>query len=406
MKPTKNIPELRFPGFEGEWENKKIKDLGEIITGSTPPTSHLEFYGGDHLFVSPVDIKDNRYVQNTVTTLTKLGLSKGRLIKKNSAMFVCIGSTIGKIAQTTRECITNQQINSIVSKSTNDADFIYSLLEKEAPNIKKLAAEQAVPIINKTTFSNVSVITPSLPEQQKIASFLSAADQQLQLLTQKKEKLEQYKKGIMQLIFSQQLRFKDENGQEYPEWEEKRLGEVCRLQSGFAFRSLDFKKEGIPVIRISNISNTKNSIDQDNMVYSDRVKNDENFIIDNGKLLIAMSGATTGKTCVYNLSEKGYLNQRVGMFIFKSDRSVYEYLVQFVTTYQFENQLKSLLVAGAQPNISSKEIESLLIPIPCLTEQQKIASFHSSIDQKINLVNQQIELTRKWKQGLLQKMFV
>mgnify|MGYP005863902075 CR=1 FL=1 len=140
------IPQLRFPEFEGEWENKKLGEIGEIITGSTPPTSKHSYYNGNFLFVSPVDITDNnRYVTNTITTLTQEGFLKGRKISAGASMFVCIGSTIGKVAQAKQDCITNQQINSVLSFK-NNSDFVFSLLEYHSGKIKLLSAIQAVPI--------------------------------------------------------------------------------------------------------------------------------------------------------------------------------------------------------------------------------------------------------------------
>ena len=210
----------------------------------------------------------------------------------------------------------------------------------------------------------------------------------------------------MQKIFSQELRFKDDNGNDFADWEEKKLGEVCKLQGGFAFKSSLFNKRGVPIIRISNISNKNNHIDFNNIVYYDKIKNDDNFIIKNGDLIIAMSGATTGKSSVYNLNFDAYLNQRVGLFKSKSKELYYDFLIQFVFSAEFEKQLDAVLVAGAQPNISSVNIEMFNFPFPSLLEQTKIANFLTTIDEKINHCQGKIEKTQVWKKGLLQQMFV
>ncbi|OYY23475.1 MAG: hypothetical protein B7Y68_05975 [Thiotrichales bacterium 35-46-9] len=205
---TKHIPSLRFPEFSGEWEEKKLGDVSTIITGSTPSTAISEYYGGEKLFVSPVDIQGNRYVKTTKTTLTFSGFNQGRKVSKDSVLFVCIGSTIGKVAQAYKECITNQQINSLTANSNNENNFIFSLLELKAPKIRLLAGEQAVPQINKSDFSKLSFLFPKQKEQTKIAAFLSSVDTKIDQLSQKKSLLEHYKKGVMQQIFSQQIRFK------------------------------------------------------------------------------------------------------------------------------------------------------------------------------------------------------
>lgn len=109
MKQTgeRKEPRLRFPEFEGEWEISQIRDFGKVITGNTPPTSQSEYYGGDRLFVSPFDIQTNRFVHRTKTTLTEEGFKRGRKICKSSVLFVCIGSTIGKVGQAAVDCVTN-----------------------------------------------------------------------------------------------------------------------------------------------------------------------------------------------------------------------------------------------------------------------------------------------------------
>ncbi len=225
-KNINNRPQLRFPEFDGDWEVKRLGEAAKITTGSTPSTSIKEYYNGLYNFVSPADIQGNRYVKKTIKTLTGIGVSKGRAIKKNSVVFVCIGSTIGKTAQVIEECITNQQINSLDGFDNYDNDFLFTLLEFNGKRIKLLAGVQAVPQINKTDFSNLIFPFPTLPEQKKIAHFFTTIDQKINQLQEKQKALEQYKKGVMQQIFSQKIRFKDDNGNDFPEWKVKKLGEI------------------------------------------------------------------------------------------------------------------------------------------------------------------------------------
>lgn len=196
-------PRLRFPEFRDgpEWEEITIGDMGEVITGSTPSTAHREFYSGEYLLVSPGDISEMRLIQSTKTTLTAEGFTQCRPIKAWSVMVVCIGSTIGKVAQNIRECATNQQINSVVPNPLFSGDFIYYLFLKESEKIKKLAGKQAVPIINKTLFSSVKVVSPKLSEQQRIASCLSSLDSRIAAESEKLEALKSHKKSLMQQLF-------------------------------------------------------------------------------------------------------------------------------------------------------------------------------------------------------------
>ncbi len=197
------VPRLRFKEFEdnGEWIEKALGDVADIITGSTPSTVVSEYYSGDVMFVSPADIGEERYVFATKTTLTALGFSKTRKIKSDSVLFVCIGSTIGKVAQNKFDCATNQQINSLVPNKEFESAFIYSLLEANSKNIASLAGKQAVPIINKTLFSSVKFFFPENQEQQKIASCLSSLDSIINHQTQKIKSLKHHKKGLLQGLF-------------------------------------------------------------------------------------------------------------------------------------------------------------------------------------------------------------
>jgi type I restriction enzyme S subunit len=196
-------PRLRFPEFQnaGEWEVRSIGQLGEVVTGSTPSTARTDYYGGDRMFVSPADISDGRFIEKTKTTLTNLGFVETRPIRANSILFVCIGSTIGKIAQNRHECATNQQINSIVPHPSYADGFIYYALSRMAEEIADLAGIQAVPIINKSVFSAVELLVAKPHEQKRIADCLTSLDEFIAAATRKLYTFKCHKRGLMQQLF-------------------------------------------------------------------------------------------------------------------------------------------------------------------------------------------------------------
>ena len=202
-QPGETVPRLRFLEFseEGAWEETTIGNMGEVTTGSTPSTSRRDFYGGGFMFVSPADISDLRFVEETKTTLTEAGFAECRPIKKNSVLFVCIGSTIGKVAQCSRPCATNQQINSLVVNPAFVADFAYYLLDRESVRIASLAGKQAVPIINKSLFATVKVTAPVFAEQQRIANCISSLDARLAAQVQKINALKTHNQGLLKQLF-------------------------------------------------------------------------------------------------------------------------------------------------------------------------------------------------------------
>jgi type I restriction enzyme S subunit len=292
---SKSVPELRFSGFVGEWKSTTISEVGKVVTGGTPDTSNRSLYGGNFMFVSPSDIGNARYVNVTSKTLTEAGHKTGRRIPKGSILFVCIGSTIGKVAQATAECTTNQQINAVVPKENHHANFLHCLFDKESAPIRLLAGKQAVPIINKSTFSSIAITLPTLPEQRKIADFLTAVDGRIGQLIQKKALLEDYKKGVMQHLFTQAIRFKDDHGNDFPDWEEKKLGELGDFKSGVGFsESEQGGKVGIPFYKVSdmNLVGNETSMNSANHYVSDaQIAANRYKVISDESLVFAKGGA-------------------------------------------------------------------------------------------------------------------
>ena len=151
-------------------------ELGTVLTGTTPPTSDRECYGGKYLFVSPADIQENRDVVTTQTRLSEKGYNLGRKLKPGSTLVVCIGSTIGKVAQLKGAGTTNQQINAIESSSLNEDNFVCALMMGMTRSIREMSSNQAVPILNKETFSSIEIHAPILSEQKAVGSFFQQLD--------------------------------------------------------------------------------------------------------------------------------------------------------------------------------------------------------------------------------------
>ena len=188
-------------------------------------------------------------------------------------------------------------------------------------------------------------------------------------------------------------------------WEQRKLGEVSPLRGGFAFKSYKFVKEGIPIVRISNI--LSNGSVGGEFVYYTAQEKDENYLLPDKSALLAMSGATTGKVSILNNpnNNKVYQNQRVGYFT-KTKNVDYSFISTLVRSKIFLDQLNSVLVAGAQPNISSKDINVFELTIPKnIEEQKKIGNFFKQLDDTIALHQRKLDLLKETKKGFLQKMF-
>jgi type I restriction enzyme S subunit len=190
-------------------------------------------------------------------------------------------------------------------------------------------------------------------------------------------------------------------------WQHKQLGQLLKLRGGYAFKSEDFREHGdVAVLRISNIKN--NGIDLEDAVYVDRnvAEQAKDYKLREGNVVIAMSGATTGKTAIVRKEDLPLvLNQRVGVFdIYNSEHLSEEYLAYVVQSSSFKNQILVNAIGGAQPNISGKQIEDVEILLPPLNEQRKIAAILSSVDEAIEKTEAIIEQTEKVKKGLMQQL--
>ena len=380
LSEKKLVPKLRFSGFEDEWKTLKIgdcldvkygKDYKHLNEGKYPVLGTggvMEYvddflYSGESILIGRKGTIDKpRYINGSFWTVDTLFYTE---IKKEFPKFLFY-------------CLSN--INWL---KYNEASGVPSL---SANNIK-----------------NVKINVPKLDEQKKIANLLTLLDNKINLLKEKHEDYLNFKKYLMQQIFAQKSRFKDD-GSYYGDWNELHLKDIISLQGGFAFKSELFKDEGIPIIRISNIS-PNNSVILDDLVYYDKLDNDSDFIIKKGELIIAMSGATTGKVAVYDLDQISYINQRVGLFKQISNELYYPFLVQYTLSDSFKRELQKTLVAGAQPNISKKEIESFGISLPPYREQKKIADLLNNVDLKIKTIQKQNYEVSEFKKYLLQQMF-
>ena len=199
-------PRLRFPEFRdsGEWDEKPLGDISEIVTGKTPSTQETALWGGHILFITPTDISDDvKYQRATARTVVQ---TKGtKVLPEGTIIYTCIAS-IGKMALTVRPSITNQQINAVVPKEKVTGEFIYYALVSLTPWIKTIAASSTLPIINKTEFSKITLVYPlDKSEQQRITDCLTSLDDCITLCTQELETLKTHKKGLMQQLFPQNV---------------------------------------------------------------------------------------------------------------------------------------------------------------------------------------------------------
>lgn len=270
------------------------------------------------------------------------------------------------------------------------------------------------------TIKNSVVPIPSLPEQKKIADFLSAVDRKIEQLTRKKELLKKYKKGVMQKIFSQEIRFKDESGKSYPKWEEKRLGEVLVFlqTNSYSRQDLNYESGEIKNIHYGDIHTSYKMNfygEREKIPYINKnidISNiNSNYYCQIGDLIIADASEDyndIGKAIEIRSLPKEPLVSGLHTFL---ARDTSHKLVPGFKAYLFKSEaIRRQIMLRAQGisvlGISKRNIENIIFQLPTPEEQKKIADFLTSIDGKIESVDGQIEKAREFKKGLLQQMFV
>jgi type I restriction enzyme S subunit len=409
MSKNKNIPPLRFPEFTGEWEKKKLGEVAEKVnSGKTPLGGESIYTKSGIIFIRSQNINNDKLELENITYIPNEindGM-KNSIVKPNDILLNITGASLG------RSCVVpkdfeignvNQHVCIIRLNKENNPRFVQPIFSSsKGQNIfNSLQVGGGREGLNFESIKSIPISFPSLPEQTKIASFLTAVDEKIQALKKKKSLLEEYKKGVMQQLFSQELRFKDDNGNEFPEWEVKKLGEVLQIQGGYAFKSNLFNRGNIKVIRIGDIKQVI-ELEKFEGAISEEIP-DKKYQVKRNDFLMALSGATFGK--VGKIVDDGiaYINQRVALF--RSNECL-DFFYQLVQTYFFKNYINSTPSASAQPNISNSDILDFESFFPSIEEQTLIANFLSAIDEKIKRNNMQIEKIEIWKKGLLQKMFV
>lgn len=409
---NKNNPELRFNEFTKNWEKSKLEDLTELITKGTTPIDKL--WKGPVNYIKTESI--NPYNGNiNMKSNTSLEEHEGHLkrsqLKIGDILFSIVG-TLGRVGLVEEKDIpanTNQQIAIIRLNAAVD-NYVLNVLKtsKVTSFINSDATIGAQPSLSLWQIKKITLLYPEIKEQTKIGEFFKQLDDIITLQQQLLNDHKHLKKAMLQKMFPQK-------GESVPRirfagftdnWEQRKLGEVSPLRGGFAFQSTKFQLKGIPIIRITNI--LSNERVGGNYVYYEQQENDSKYSLPDKSAILAMSGATTGKVSVLDNpnNEKIYQNQRVGYF---KDLGIvnYTFISTIVKSNLFINQLKSVLVAGAQPNISSKEIDEFYFYFPTEKEEQtKIGDFFKQLDETIVLHKKKLETYQNLKKAMLQKMFV
>ncbi|HHR6129853.1 TPA: restriction endonuclease subunit S [Providencia alcalifaciens] len=358
-----------------DWDVKRLLNFASIATGSTPPTSDATNYGDDFLFVSPVDMGETKRITKTEKRLSPKGFSISRKFPKGSILFVCIGSTIGKCGIASENLTSNQQINAIFPSPTFSEDYLYYAMTAAAPRVRMLAGEQAVPLVNKTQFSETYIPLPPLPEQHVIAQALSDVDALLATLDQVIAKKRDLKQAAMQQLLTGKTRLPGFSG----DWDEKRLDQVLTICHGKSQRDVEVSAGAFPILATG------------------------------GQIGTAMRPLYDKPSVL--IGRKGTINQPQYM-----DEPFWTVDTLFYSVIKDENSAKFLYYrfclidwmqyneASGVPSLNARTIESIKIACPEPAEQAAIADVLSEMGAELSVLEARRDKTRCIKQAMMQEL--
>lgn len=388
------VPKLRFPEFDDYWASEYLSYFAEIIDGDRGknyPKNDDYFDEEFCLFLSAKNVTRKGFVFDVKQFITKekdFSLSKGKL--QRGDIVLTARGTVGNFAYFDANVpFEHARVNSgmvlLRSKKTIDPLFLYVSCSAGpiSSQVKVIAFGSAQPQLTVKDIKRFRVAAPSLPEQQKIASFLSSVDKKIDLLRQKKGALELYKKGLMQKIFSQEVRFKADDGSDFPDWEEVSLGDIAQITTG--------------------TGNREDSQEAGKYLFFDRstdVRWSNNYEFDHEAIIVSGEGKSFPPR--YFAGKFGLHQRAYAIYNFKDANAKF---IFYMISLRRDFFLK-MSVGSTMPSLRMNAFTYFPISLPSPVEQQKIASFLSAIDSKIQQTSSQIEQMETFKKGLLQQMFV
>lgn len=377
----------------------RLGEIGQIITGNTPKTSEIENYSSNDIcFVKPSDILENdiTYINDSEFYISEVARDKARILPPQSILVTCIG-IIGKVAINQIECAFNQQINAIIPdlKKCMPNYLAYAIQHKKN-EIQDIANAAVVPILNKTQFSGVEINLPKLDEQCKIVTVLDKLSDLISLRKQQLAKLDELVRARFVEMFGDPVI--NPFG-----WEQATLKDVAigKLTYGSGASSCVYDGN-IRYIRITDIDD--NGKLNDDIVSPSVVE--EKYLLNDGDILFARSGATVGKTYRYHKSDgkclyAGYLIRLIP----DQSQVLPDYIFYFTKTSYYENFVASNMKVVAQPNINAQQYGDLIICVPPLGKQQDFVVAVQKINRQKLTIQKSLDKLEVLKKSLMQEYF-
>lgn len=376
-----------------DWELKNLIDIGEIATGTTPPTNNRSNYGEDYFFVSPADLGKGKYIHDTEKKLSQIGFDISRKFPANSILFTCIGSTIGKSGISKVALSSNQQINAIFPDVSYSSDFLFYYLYFISPKIKSGASEQAVPMINKTEFGKTKIALPNkISEQTAIATALSDIDE----LISQTEKLIDKKKAIKQGVMQELLKPKDG-------WVKKKLKEIAIFRRGSFPQPYGLEKwyddiTGEPFVQVFDVDDNKKLKTETKRYISNEAQKMSVFA-KKGTIVLTIQGSI-GRIAITQYD--AYVDRT--LLIFESYLVPFDPYFFMLTIHQLFEVEKQNAPGGIIKTITKEALSSFTIAYPNIKEQDRIGLVMHDIENEIVIFETKLNKLKLQKKGMMQAL--
>ncbi|MDW4413915.1 restriction endonuclease subunit S [Staphylococcus saprophyticus] len=409
MNKQTNTPELRFPEFDEEWKKRK---LGEVVNYKNGGS--FESLVKNHGVYKLITLK-------SVNTEGKL-CNSGKYIDDKCVETLCNDTLVmilseqapGLVGMTAiipnnNEYVLNQRVAALVPKQFIDSQFLSKLINRNQKYFSVRSAGTKVKNISKGHVENFNFLSPNYTEQQKIGNFFSKLDQQIELEEKKLELLEQQKKGYMQKIFSQELRFKDENGSEYPNWKKRKIQDLMEVTSVKRIHQSDWQTSGVPFLRARDIVayNKGDKIEEPLFISNDKYNAYSKISgkVEKGDLLVTGVG-TIGVPFLIKDNKPLYFKDGNIIWLKNQKKLNENFLFYSFLSTSIQNYIKRVAGVGTVGTFTIKNAKKTPIFEPIKEEQEKIGNFFDKVDNLIKRQSDKIELLKQRKKGLLQKMFI
>ncbi len=423
-----NIPKVRFSDYQGSWEQIALSDLvATVDSGWSPQCDDGSATENEWGVLKTTSVQwtgfesdKNKKLPNNLEPRDSLSLQKNDILVTRAGPNERVG-VVSIVDRDYPKLMLSDKIIRLRAKAGTNPSYLALNLSLKKSNYQIMCKASGLATsqtnISQKFLLQTALSIPTLPEQQQIASFLSKVDEKIALLTKKKEKLTEYKKGVMQQLFSGKweeqdgqitfipptLRFKTDDGSEFPDWEEKKFSDISNIKRGASPRPISDPKwfdeeSNVGWVRISDVTRSGRELLHTEQYLTEKgIK--KSRLVPVGSMIMSIC-ATIGKpiyttfpVCIHD-----------GFVVFSELAAHKEYIYYYLS--KIEKAWYRYGQPGSQVNLNSDIVGNERIASPCIEEQIKIADFLSTIDQKIDLANSELDKVKVWKKGLLQQMFV